>query len=597
MIVITVDTLRADHVTPQVAPALANLARESVAFDQAITVAPLTLPSHTSLFTASYPPVHGVRDNAIYSLPAGTATYASKLRERGYATAAFVSAVVLDKRFGLDAGFDRYDDEISGSPERHAAETLTRARDWLATNAVAGRPFFVWIHLFEPHAPYLAGSYAAEVTAVDRELDKFFSMLRERGLWNDLVLSVTSDHGESLGEHGEKTHGFFVYDSTLHIPWLLKARGLRARRFPHQVRIVDVMPTMVSLAGAGAEALAGSDGVDLQRFIEGGNTPQLEAYADTMLPRHQFQWSDLRAIRNGALKYIAAPRPELYDVVADPGEQRNLIAERRGDAERLRKILEAIERRGSGAQRNAATDASLEEKFKALGYIGYAPAAPAVDNATLADPKDKLDVYMRAMTALEESENDKPEDALATLNAAERLDPNVAQIHYLKGSILGTEERYRDAAAALERAVTINPRFVLARFKLALAYVRLSRLDRAEEILRGVIADEPRNFRALHNLAAIAYSRGDLAAAERLERQALAIDSDYFEAWNTLGAIFVVAKRPGDALDALNTAVRLNPASGQAHYNLALALRAGGQPRAAEASAAKACTLDRRYCK
>jgi tetratricopeptide (TPR) repeat protein len=608
MIVITIDTLRADRVTPQVAPALARLAGESVAFDTAITVAPLTLPAHASLLTAAYPPIHGVRDNAVFSLPAGTPTYASALRDRGYATAAFVSAIVLDSRFGLGAGFDTYDDEIGDAPERHAPDTLARAREWITTKA-AGKPFFVWVHLFEPHAPYLTGSYESEVTAVDRALDGFFGTLRERGLWDDLVLSVTADHGESLGEHGEKTHGFFVYDSTLRIPWLLKSPGLTPRRYAHQVRIVDVMPTMASLAGAGAGALDAADGVDLRPLIASGESPRVEAYADTWLPRDQFQWSDLRTIRTEQLKYIAAPRPELYDLAADPGEQHNVIADRADDAARLRRILDAIDRRGvrpgsdrgrtgvrPGSERSG-TDAAVDEKLRALGYIGYAPAVPVSSSAALADPKDKLEVYTRAMDALELSEAGKAKDAVATLDAATRLDPNVAQVHYLKGSVLGTEGRYADAAAALEKAVALSPRFVLARFKLALAYVRLSRLDRAEEILRSVIADEPRNFRALHNLAAIAYSRGDLAAAEKLERQALAIDSEYFEAWNTLGAIFVVSKRTGEALDALSTAVKLNPSSGQAHYNLALAQRAGGQVRAAEENAAKACTLDRRYCK
>jgi choline-sulfatase len=451
------------------------------------------------------------------------------------------------------------------------------------------------VHLFEPHAAYLAGSYAAEVTGLDREIDAFLSTLRERKLWDDLVLTVTSDHGESLGEHGEKTHGYFVYDSTLRIPWLLKAPRLAPGRFPHQVRIVDVMPTMASLAGAAVEPIAGADGVDLRPFVERGDAPRLEAYSETLLPRHQFQWSELRSLRTERLKYIAAPHPELYDLASDPAEHHNVIAERRTDAERMRKIIDAVEARRPGEARRAATDASLEEKFAALGYIGYAPAAAAADGA-LPDPKDKLEVYGLAMTALELSEAGQPAEALASLARAARLDPAVTQVHYLTGSIMGAQERYADAAAALERAVALNPRFVLARFKLALAYVRLAHLDRAESILRTVIADEPRNVRAFHNLAAIAYTRGDLSAAERLERQALAIDPGYFEAWNTLGAVYVVAKRPGEALDALNTAVRLNPASAQAHYNRALALRAGGRLREAESSAATACGLDRQFC-
>lgn len=593
--VITVDTLRADHVTPGIAPALARLASEAIVFDTAITVTPLTLPSHASLLTAQFPPAHGVRDNSIYSLPAGTRTYTTMLRERGYATAAFVSAVVLDSRYGLDAGFDTYDDELGGAPERPARETIGRAREWLAAHA-GPRPFFVWIHLFEPHAPYLSGSYAGEVTAGDRELDALFSTLRERKIWDDLVLGVTSDHGESLGEHGEQTHGFFVYDSTLRIPWIVKAPGRTPLRFPHQVRIVDAMPTMTALANAGISVPTDVDGVDLGPWLQRESSPGLEAYADTLLPRDQFQWSELRALRTERLKYIDAPRPELFDLAADPGERRNVIAERPADAQRMRTILEALERRRTAGPSRVASDPAIEERFMALGYIGYSPVS-ATGKEALPDPKDKLDVYSLTMSALELSEAGKPTEALAALARAERLDPGVTQIHYLKGSILGTQERYAEAASALERAVALNPRYVTARFKLALAYVRLKRPDRAEAMLRSVLADEPRNVRAHHNLAAIAYSRGDLVEAERLERQAIAIDGRYVEAWNTLGAIHLVAKRPVEAVEALNTAIRLDPSNGQAHYNLALALRAAGQAAAAESTAARACALDPRFCR
>src|SRR5262245_28047117 len=203
IVLVTIDTLRADHVNAATTPTLAALAAQAVSFDQAITVAPLTLPAHASLLTAQFPPRHGVRDNQIFTLPETAATYPSMLRQRGYDTAAFVSAVVLDHRYGLNRGFDVYDDEITG-PERAAPETLARAEQWIDT---ARRPFFVWVHLFEPHAPYRTGSYAAEVTAVDTALGGFFDHLRGANVWNDLVLAVTADHGEALGEHGEKTHG------------------------------------------------------------------------------------------------------------------------------------------------------------------------------------------------------------------------------------------------------------------------------------------------------------------------------------------------------------------------------------------------------
>jgi choline-sulfatase len=221
IILVTVDTLRPDHVTAGISPALDALAREAVVFDTAISVGPLTLPAHASLLTGQIPPAHGVRDNHVYALAPEIPTYTTWLKSQAYETAAFVSAVVLDRRYGLDAGFDAYDDAMPAeAPERSAGDTIGRAGDWLRRrgSGAGAAPFFLWIHLFEPHAPYRTGSYAGEVTDVDREIGRFFAALRELRLWDDTVLTVTSDHGESLGEHGEDTHGFFIYDSTIRIP-------------------------------------------------------------------------------------------------------------------------------------------------------------------------------------------------------------------------------------------------------------------------------------------------------------------------------------------------------------------------------------------
>lgn len=602
IILITIDTLRPDHVTAVVAPALDGLAAESVVFDTAISVGPLTLPAHASLLTGLRPPAHGVRDNHIASLAASTPTYTTWLDSRGYDTAAFVSAVVLERRYGLAAGFDVYDDAMPGQePERSAGETLDRAAQWLAQRPrSSAAPFFLWIHLFEPHAPYRTGSYAGEVTGVDREIARFFALLREGGLWNDVVLSVTSDHGESLGEHGEDTHGFFIYDSTIRIPWMLKAPGLRPGRFAPQVRLLDVMPTVVALANAAdaaAPALTAVEGVNLSPYVSKGTDPGLDAYSETLLPKHQFNWAELKSIRTSALKYIDAPEPELYRWRDDPGEVRNLVAAEPAAAARLRTIVARASANPLVAPRRDQADAVQADKFMALGYIGQAHDAAPLEQSERPDPKSKVAIYRLVMSALTLSESGRPEDALEALARAERLQPDVTQIHYLRGVILGGQDRYREAAAALERTVQLNPRHVLARFKLALAYLRLGQTERAETVLKAVVADEPANMRAYQNLAALAYTRGDLGGAESLARRAVEIDPKYFDAWNTLGAVYVLAKRPDDAVDALNTALALNPANGQALYNLSLALGLRGDAQAAAAAHAKACSIDQRYCR
>lgn len=599
IVLVTIDTLRPDHITAGISPALDGLARESVVFDTAISASPLTLPAHASLLTGRIPPAHGVRDNHIYSLDTRTPTYTSWLEARGYDTAAFVSAVVLDRRYGLDRGFDVYDAEMPAQgPERRARDTLERAEQWLVGRS--GAPFFLWIHLFEPHAPYRTGSYAGEVTDVDRELGRFLAVLRERGLWDDTVLGITSDHGESLGEHGEDTHGYFVYDSTIRIPWILKAPDLAPGRFTPQVRILDVMPTMIALAEAAdetASALGPVEGVDLSASLSSGVDPGLDAYSETFLPRHQFNWSELKAIRTSSVKFIDAPEPELYRWRDDSGETRNLVRSEPATAARMQSIVARASTGAFAAPRRRQSDAVESEKFLALGYIGQVDTHAEAAGVTRPDPKHKLEVYRLVMSALTLSESGRSEEALDALGRAERLEPDVTQIHYLRGVILGGQDRYREAAAALERTVAMNPRHVLARFKLALAYLRLGETDRAEVVLNAVIADEPNNMRAYQNLAALAYTRGDLARAESLARRAVEIDRGYFDAWNTLGAIYVLDKRSAEAVEALTTAVSLNPSSAQAQYNLSLASQAHGNLEAAAAARTKACSLDPRYCR
>jgi arylsulfatase A-like enzyme/Flp pilus assembly protein TadD len=611
IVLVTVDTLRADAIGTGT-PVLERLRAESVEFTQAVTVAPLTLPAHASLFTGLFPPAHGARDNHIFVVAEGIPTYTQILKSGGYATGAFVGSIVLGRRYGLARGFDEYDDQVTG-PERSGADTVARASAWLAR---AGEPFFLWVHLFEPHAPYTSGSYAGDVTEADRHVGQLLDAVRARGAWDRTVVSVTSDHGEALGDHGEATHGFFLYDSTLRIPWLLRAPGLAATRYPHQVRIIDILPTTMAVAGTrnvnpgGAiVAVAAVDAVDVSAHVAGRSDPRLEAYAETLLPKHQFNWSGLRALRTAQFKYIEAPRPELYDLEKDPAEQTSNVDAAPNRAAAGRQVLAAIDRRtlrqaqgassdSRGGQRTGSTaaDSALADKFLSLGYIGYAPPTSGGD-ADLADPKDRLGVYLLVMRAIEESERGDRARALATLADAAKQDPAVAQTHFLAGTILGQEGRFREAAAALERTLAINPRYTAARFKLALARLRLNDHAAAERELDVVLREDPNDVRAIHNLAAVAYSRGDLARAETLERRAVALDASYVAAWNTLGAIHIVRREAGPALDALKRATTLDPTNGQAFANLAMAYKLAGDEQRAASASSHACSLDKRLCK
>jgi hypothetical protein len=388
MIVITVDTLRADRLDAARMPALHHLAQQAVTFDQAVSVGPVTLPAHASLLTGLFPPRHGARDNAVYVLAPEVETFTAALKARGYATGAFVSAIVLDKRYGLARGFDVYDDAIAAEHvERDASATFAAATRWISG---VRQPFFLWVHVFEPHAPYRAGSYDAEVFIVDREIDASRGP-SSSGLWNDVVFSVTADHGESLGEHGERTHGYFLYDSTIRIPWVLRAPGRAPARVSHQVRLVDVLPTMADMAGQGAlmapgGPLDGIDGVSLVPVLDRGQVPRLDAYAETLLPRHQFNWSALSALRTDTAKFIEAPRQELYDLATDAPKTTNAAARPDVASGMKRTPARWWERLtlGSPVVRPAAG-----RTIHAAQHIGTRRTSIDVADVSRADPKDK----------------------------------------------------------------------------------------------------------------------------------------------------------------------------------------------------------------
>jgi tetratricopeptide (TPR) repeat protein len=410
------------------------------------------------------------------------------------------------------------------------------------------------------------------------------------------VLAATADHGEALGEHGEKTHGFFVYDAALHIPWILKAPGLTSERVQQLVRIVDVMPTVVELADPNAAVAGEIDGISFASADARRSSSNLHAYSETYLPPHQFGWSPLKAIRTERFKYIDAPQPELYDLQADAGEKTNILASNAADANRLRRALNAIARGTQAATRPPDADQRLTAQLASLGYVSSSAAIADPETPNLPDPKAKLAVYNLTMTALELSESGDLPAALNAVQQAERLDPAVAQVLFLKGTLLGQMGRNDQAVTALERTLALAPRYAAARFKLAMALVRLGRTDQATNTLNELLREQPGDFRAWHNLAAIAYSRGDLDEAERLERRAVAIAPDYAEAWNTLGAIAIVRKQTDTALESLERATRLAPQNGQAFRNLSLALRQAGKADAARTAADRACALDQRFC-
>ena len=425
VVIITLDTTRADRLPVYgfmgtSMPALDRLAREGVVFDQATSVAPLTLPAHTSLFTGLFPPRHAVRDNADEALATGHTTLAEVLRPGASAPAAFVGSIVLGPERGLAHGFDRYSGVGSARPglsivkapdrspagirgrQRRADEVVTDAVRWL--DSVAGSRFFLWTHLYDPHRPYdppepyrstYSDPYVGEIAFADSQIGRLLDALDARRLMGRTIVIVAGDHGESLGDHGEQAHGVFIYESVLRVPLIIRMPAVSPRRVGGVVRLTDVMPTVLDLLGIPAPRM---DGVSLVDLLTGRrSTLDLEAYSESEYPR-RLGWSPLRALRDGRFKLIDAPRPELYDLERDPFEERNVYAERPTTAAAMIQRLQVLARSHSptdsqAPEKPAVLPSPLIEDLAALGYVGSRPPRAHATSESLPDPKDCIGLF------------------------------------------------------------------------------------------------------------------------------------------------------------------------------------------------------------
>jgi choline-sulfatase len=409
VLIVTLDTTRADRLSAYgfqsvSMPAIDQLARDGILFQQATTVAPLTLPAHCSLLTGLYPQHHGVRDNADPPLDPTHRTLAEILHGRGFRTAAFIAASVLASDRGLSRGFDVYRDTATGSDgaaspsvRRSGNEVIDEALAWL--NGHEDSPFFVWIHLYDAHAPYRtpepyrtrysADPYEGSLAFVDSQVDRVMYWLDSHHQLSRTLIVVAGDHGESLGDHGELEHGIFLYESALHVPLIMRVPGVAPRRFVAITSLVDVMPTVLGLLRLPGPHV---DGLDLTPTIRGAGEPTDRlVYSESLFPE-RFGWSALRAARDGRFKFIDAPRPELYDLEADPFEERNLYTTRSPTATALARGLEAFDAL-EGVPVSGPIDrvsAEVRARLRALGYIGGDARS---GGSTRRDPKDYIATY------------------------------------------------------------------------------------------------------------------------------------------------------------------------------------------------------------
>jgi arylsulfatase A-like enzyme/tetratricopeptide (TPR) repeat protein len=659
VLLITIDTLRQDRLdvygNPNgLTPNLDQLANAGVRFAHAFSEVPETLPAHTSILTGLTPRDHGIHSNGTFRLGAGPATMATLLKQAGYRTGAFVAAFVLDARYGLNRGFDHYDDYYGqqSSPssfypvERTAPEVLAPALEWIlgagteagpyakspaagagADGAAAGgtgaaKPFFAWVHLYDPHVPYNAPAdfqkghtpYDAEVAYTDAMLGRFFDELRSRGILDHTLVVVTADHGESLGDHGEQTHGLFAYDSTLAIPLILSAPHMPPQVVSRPVADIDILPTVLDLTGVTTPG--GLDGRSLVPAMAGDATAEAPPiYFEALDANLTRGWAPLTGVIAEGWKYIDLPIPELYHLDADPKEQHNLAD---SDGEKLREMQSLLKQitskpaKGSSAER-ATVSSDTEARLQSLGYVSGADHSKKTYTEA-DDPKTLVKLNDRFTSALQESSTGQTDKALAGLRAvlAERPDFEPARtsavnillagnqateavklIEAAPGGAasspallakLGAAQRAAGnraaAAKAFEQAIADGSRDPDVYNDLGVIYVEMGRVDAARAMWQKLLTFDPTSAGAWNNLGILAMSSNDLPKAAEAFRHAVAADPSYAEAWHALGSS-LVSTDPGAAVDAWQHALRLMPNNYDLLYNLGVILSRSSQPQAA----------------
>jgi arylsulfatase A-like enzyme/Tfp pilus assembly protein PilF len=634
VLLVTIDTLRADRVgafggPSGLTPNLDRLAAEGLRLTRTYSSAPLTLPSHTSIMTAVSPPVHGVRANGLFRLGNGLPTLAAVLKSRGYRTGAFVGAFVLDARFGLNRGFDVYDDRYgekhagddTEGAERTAPEVIRPAEQWiLQASPLSHQPFFAWVHLYDPHEPYRApepyasqhAPYDAEVAYTDASVGQLLTDVGAGHLLDQTLVVVAADHGESLGEHGERTHGVFAYDVTLRVPWIVWAGPRFApQAFDRPIRLIDLAPTVLDLLGVPPpESFEGRSVVARMN----GGTSDVPAYFEAMDANLTRNWAPLTGIVSGGYKLIDLPQPELYNLDADPSETTNLF---RREGERAR-TLEAVlhdqtSRLASQASSagQVALNAESRQRLQALGYVASsaAPGArvytdaddpkaligPANDlNRALADFKagaraEAAEAVRRiirehpsfstpygVLASMQRDAGDLPA-AIATLEEVVRRGIADQSVMVVLAGYLQESGALDKAAGILEAIIASHPDYVDAYNSLGVVYSRQGRHAQARAAFEKVLDIDPTSATAHENIGVDSVATGDLATAAGELQKALELDPRLAGAHNVLAAVYLRQNRRDDAVAEWRRALALDPRMYDALYNLGTVLYSSGR--------------------
>jgi arylsulfatase A-like enzyme/Flp pilus assembly protein TadD len=634
VLLITLDTTRADSLgcygnQAAKTPSLDQLATTGVLFEQAFTSVPLTQASHASLFTGTYPPTHGIRVNGVATIGTSLPTLAETFSEHDYRTGAFVAAWVLDSTIGLDRGFSHYDDHLvdpsgaeAGRNERPADEVSDAALAWLTK-----RPdvqFFAWLHFFDPHHPYeppppfkeqFPEPYDGEISFMDSQIGRVLAWLDQEGLREKTLIVVAGDHGEAFFEHKERQHGLYVYDTTMHVPLIMAGlNGLpKGVRVPSVVRLVDVFPTIIDILGW--EVPKGLEGISLVPAWRYEDIPALVAYGESLFPLSGFGWAPLYSITTERWKYIAAPRPELYDRQADPGEVTEVSQAYPDVVDRLRCRLAEIQRRmpQRGGTEPALLDTGARKRLESLGYVaGGMTKVSETDDTARRDPKDMAMVFRSFMKAKSLAQKERHEDVVTLLEPLIRQSPESGEFYrtlgnaYLGlgrnksaqtafttainslpsdpdlmrglGDALRVQGDISGAQKAYLEALALNPEDGQIHSRLGLIYAQRKDFERASIHFRRFVEAEPHSPNALANLGNVLIPLGQTQEAAVVLRRALILDPGYPSAHRVLWMALLRSGRHAEAIAALREARHQLPGDRNLDSKLAWLLATSRDP-------------------
>lgn len=593
-ILVTVDTLRVDRIgcygyKNVDTPTMDLFAKRGIKFENCISPTPLTLPSHTSIMTGTFPAFHGVRDNGGFLVPPELKTLAELFKENEYDTAAFVASYVLDSKWGLNQGFDFYFDQFDlsqyksislGNVQRRGDEVIDQALPWLEDHK--SKPFFAWIHLYDPHTPYDPPSpfkeqypnrpYVGEIAYTDSQLARLWQYLEEENLIENTILIFASDHGESLGAHNENAHGFFIYQEAVHVPLIIVTpfETLFGSSRSTVVSLVDILPTMLEMANIPIPSLA--QGKSLQPLLfKDREDPEAFAYSETYYPRFHYGWSELTSIQNSRYKLIVAPRLELYDLEIDPQESANLLDVEPREVRRLKDIIDVFMEE---TEKNALKldysqmDEDSRQKLAALGYLGTITDA-SLEGKKLGDPKDKIIIFNQLSEARELGLDRKFEAAVLMIEKIITEDPDVIDAYFAMGNLYFKEKNFEKALEYFFQVLSRQPNDTFTVSNIANSYIMMDELDEAEKFLLSIIDALPPDSQINLIMGNINNAQREYDTALAYYKKCIELNPASASAYNAIGGIYVVQKNLDKAEEFLREAEKRNSKLMNIHYNLA----------------------------